>query len=147
MKIALASDHAGFPLKEEIRAYLEEHGIDFTDLGTHSLDSVDYPDFAKRAARAVLEEGSDFAIIMCGTGIGISIAANKIRGIRAALVTSVELARLAKEHNHANMIAFGGRTTTKEEAIAMLEAYMKAKPEERHRNRIAKIERIEEEER
>jgi ribose 5-phosphate isomerase B len=147
MKIALASDHAGYPLKEEIRSYLEEHNMHFTDFGTYSLDSVDYPDFARRAAHAVLQEGFDFAVIMCGTGIGISIAANKVKGIRAALVTNVELARLAKEHNHANMIAFGGRTTTKEEAIAMLEAYMHATPEMRHQKRIDKIEGIEEEQR
>ncbi len=147
MKIALASDHAGYPLKEEIRSYLEEHKVNFTDFGTYSTDSVDYPDFARRAARAVLEEGFDFAVIMCGTGIGISIAANKVKGIRAAPVTNVELARLAKEHNHANMIAFGGRQTTKEEAIAMLEAYMKATPEERHQKRIDKITGIEEEQR
>lgn len=145
MKIALASDHAGYPLKEEIRSYLEDHKLNFTDFGAYSTDSVDYPDYAKRAAHAVLHEGFDFAVIMCGTGIGISIAANKIKGIRAALVTDVERARLAKEHNHANMIAFGGRMTTKEEAIAMLEAFMEATPEQRHRKRIDKITGIEEE--
>ena len=109
MKIALASDHGGFELKETVKGYLQEKGYDILDLGTDSTDSVDYPDFGKACAEAVINGQADRGIVCCGTGIGISIAANKVNGIRCALCTSEFMAEMARKHNDANMLALGGR--------------------------------------
>lgn len=146
MKVAIASDHAGFELKEEVKKYLDQKDVEVTDLGTNSLQSVDYPDFGKKLGEAVVHGPYDFGIAMCGTGIGISIAANKVHGVRAALVYDETTARLAKEHNDANIIAMGGRTTSKENAIKMIDTYMDSHFEERHLKRINKIKEIEESE-
>ncbi|MFU8792683.1 MAG: ribose 5-phosphate isomerase B [Acholeplasmataceae bacterium] len=143
MKVAIGSDHAGFHLKEYIKIYLENKGIKVTDFGTHSVDSVDYPDFAKKVAKDVLKDETDFGILICGTGIGVSIAANKVKGIRAALIYNDETAYLSKAHNNANVIAMGGRTTTNEQAIQMIETYMKTAFEDRHQKRLDKIYQIE----
>jgi len=143
MKIAIASDHAGFELKEAVEAYLTKKGIEVNDLGTHSESSVDYPDYGKKLGEVVTHEPYDFGIAICGTGIGISIAANKVKGVRAALIYNVETAKLAKNHNNANIIALGGRMTSKEEAFKMIDAFMAASFEKRHLNRIHKIEEIE----
>lgn len=146
MRIAIGSDHGGFELKEYIKTYLAKKNIEVVDFGTDSLDPVDYPDYGKKVGLAVTKENYDFGIVLCGTGIGISISANKIKGVRAALVYDELTAKLAKEHNNANIIALGGRTTTKEEAIKILNAFMNSTYELRHQNRIDKIKKIEENE-
>jgi len=143
MKIAIGSDHGGYELKENIKTYLQSKDIDFVDFGTHSTASVDYPDYAKKVGEAVTKEPFDFGIVICGTGIGISIAANKIKGVRAALVYDDMTAKLAKEHNHANVIALGGRTTPIDKAISIIDTFMSATEEERHQTRINKIKEIE----
>ena len=108
--IHIGSDHGGFALKSGLSATLEHMGYEIDDLGTYSEDSVDYPVFGKKVAEAVLKDGN-FGIIICGTGIGISIAANRIKGIRAALCNSIDYAKLSREHNDANILALGGRFT------------------------------------
>jgi len=143
MKIVIGSDHGGFELKNQIVQYLNENNIEVTDQGTHSLASVDYPDYAEKVGFAVLNESYDFGIILCGTGIGISIAANKIPGIRAALVYDEQTAMLAKAHNNANIIALGGRTTSFEKAQLIIQAFIKTTYEPRHQKRIDKISHIE----
>ena len=105
MKIAVASDHGGFALKEMVKKHLEQRNLEVLDLGTHSEESVDYPVYGRRCAEAVASGEADLGIVCCGTGIGISIAANKVKGIRCGLCTSVEMAHLTKQHNNANMIA------------------------------------------
>lgn len=111
MKIAIASDHGGFELKEMIAGFLESMDYRVLDLGTNSTESVDYPEYGKKCAEAVVSGQADRGIVCCGSGIGISIAANKVKGIRCALCTSVEMAELSRRHNDANMLALGGRTT------------------------------------
>lgn len=145
MKIAIGSDHGGFELKENIKKYLEDKHIAYHDFGTDSKDAVDYPDFAYKVGHAVVEKKYDFGIVICGTGIGISIAANKVKGVRAALVYDENTGMLAKQHNNANVIALGGRTTPYEKAIKILDAYMNASFEPRHEKRIDKIHHIEKE--
>lgn len=117
MLIAIASDHGGFALKEEIKDFLRTRGVKFVDLGTNNEDSVDYPIYGKACAEAVASGKADRGIVCCGTGIGISIAANKVKGIRCGLCTSVEMAELTRKHNDANMLALGGRTTDTELAL------------------------------
>ena len=112
MIIAIASDHGGFRLKEEIRKYLAERGDHkVVDLGTSSEESVDYPVYGKACGEVVASGKADRGIVVCGTGIGISIAANKVKGLRCGLCTSTEMAELTRKHNDANMLALGGRTT------------------------------------
>lgn len=143
MKIAIASDHAGYKLKEELVNYLNKSS-DVINLGTDSeTKSVDYPDFAEKVAAKVNEGDADFGILICGTGIGVSIAANKIRGIRAALVYDENTAMLAKKHNKANVITLGGRTTTPEESFKIVDSYINEVFEERHQKRIDKITKLE----
>ena len=125
MKIIMGSDHGGYALKEELKKRLLEQGHAVTDRGCRG-EPVDYPDVAADVCHTLLQEKADFAVLCCGTGIGISIAANKIPGIRAALCSDVYSARMSKEHNNANVVAFGGRTVGIEHAWAMLEAYMAA---------------------
>lgn len=143
--IAIGSDHAAYPLKKELLKYFDEKKIKYEDLGTDSIEPVDYPDFGIKVGKAVASGKYDYGIVMCGTGIGISIAANKVKGIRAALVYDENTAKLAKEHNNANIIAIGGRTTSLENAIKIVEAYDQANFETRHQKRIDKISEYEEE--
>lgn len=143
MKVAIGSDHGGYLLKEKIKSYLKEHEVKVVDYGTHSVESVDYPDFGEKVGHAVVEGDFDFGIVLCGTGIGISIAANKVKGVRAALVYDNTTARLAKEHNNANIIALGGRTTTYEQAISIINTFKDATYEPRHQQRLDKITNIE----
>ena len=124
MKIAAASDHGGFALKEEVKKHLMERGIEVLDLGTHSEESVDYPVYGKACGEAVASGKADLGIVVCGTGIGISIAANKVKGIRCGLCTSVEMARLTKQHNNANILALGGRTTETGLAMEIVDAWL-----------------------
>ena len=126
MLLAIASDHGGFELKENIKEYLTANHpeLGLKDLGTYDQESVDYPVYGKLCGETVAKGEADLGIVCCGTGIGISIAANKVHGIRCALVTSVEMAHLAKEHNNANILALGGRTTTPDLAFAMIEEWL-----------------------
>ena len=126
MIIALASDHGGYALKEQVKKHLKEKdkNLKLVDLGTNSEESVDYPVYGKACAEAVASGKADLGIVCCGTGIGISIAANKVKGIRCGLCTSVEMAHLTKEHNNANMIALGGRTTSPELACAIVDEWL-----------------------
>ncbi|CCV64820.1 Ribose 5-phosphate isomerase B [Alteracholeplasma palmae J233] len=140
MKIALGSDHAGFKLKEELKTYLSSKKIEVLDLGTNSEDSVDYPDYGKKVGHAVVEKSADLGIVVCGTGIGISIAANKVKGVRAALVYDELTGKLAKEHNNANVIALGGRTTSTKDAYKIVDAFLNATFEQRHQKRLDKLE-------
>ena len=136
-KIAVASDHGGFALKETIKAHLVERGYEVNDLGTHSEESVDYPVYGKACAEAVASGEAELGVVCCGTGIGISIAANKVKGIRCGLCTSVEMAHLTKQHNNANMIALGGRTTEPELALAIVDEWLDTEFEGgRHQRRI-----------
>lgn len=137
MKIAIASDHGGYELKENVKRYLESRDIHVIDLGTDSEESVDYPVFGKACAEAVASGEADRGIVCCGTGIGISIAANKVKGIRCALCTDVNMAKLSRQHNNANVLAMGGRTTDTETALAITEAWLDTEFEGgRHQRRI-----------
>ena len=126
MKLAIASDHGGIQLKEFLKDELVSAGYDVNDLGTYSEDSVDYPVYGKKCAECVASGNADCGIVCCGTGIGISIAANKIKGIRCALCTSPEMSRLAKEHNNANMLALGGRVLKNKEALEITNEWLNA---------------------
>ena len=138
-KIFLASDHGGFSLKNSIFFFLKEQNIKVVDLGCKSLDPVDYPDYAQLLASKI-EDNNSFGIIFCGTGIGISIAANRFSQIRAALCTSVEMASMSRKHNNANVLALGGRIITKELAKEIVFKFLNTKFEEgRHLLRINKI--------
>lgn len=144
MKIVLGADHGGFELKEVLKKHLEDKGYDLCDVGTYDTNSVDYPDIAKAACEKVTSGECDWGILVCGTGIGISIAANKVKGIRCALVNNEYSAEMTKRHNNANMIAFGGRVTGPDLAKNILDAYMSASFEGgRHENRVNKITALE----
>lgn len=143
-RLALGSDHAGFPIKETIRQFLENAGYVVEDLGTWSEESVDYPDYGKAVGDAVASHKADFGIAVCGSGIGISIAANKVPGIRAALAHDVDTARLAREHNDANVLAMGGRIVNGSQAIEMVQTFLTTPfLGGRHLRRIEKIAQIE----
>jgi len=142
--IALGSDHGGFVLKESITEAVKKEGYEVKDFGTFCLESVDYPDIARPVVNAVLNKEVNFGILLCGTGVGISIAANKFKGIRCALVVNEFCAQMAKEHNDANIISLGGRTTSPIEAQAIVKAYIDAEfAGGRHQTRIDKISEIE----
>ena len=143
MIVAIAGDHGGFDLKQRIREHLIERGIKIADLGTDSEESVDYPEFGKACAQAVASGKADRGIVICGTGIGISIAANRIRGIRCGLCTSVEMAELSRKHNNANMLAMGGRITSVEDAIRITDAWLDTEFEGgRHSRRVDMLDSI-----
>ena len=144
MKLAIGADHGGFALKQALIPFLQGLDIEVADAGAYSEESVDYPDFGERVAVLVTHGEADAGIVVCGSGIGISIAANKSPGIRAALVTSPEMARLAKEHNNANVLAFGGRMIDLDTAEACITAWLNASFEgDRHQRRLDKITEIE----
>ena len=144
MKLALGSDHGGFKLKEIVKEYLEEENIQYEDFGTFSEDSVDYPDFAEKVAEAVAAGVFDRGILICGTGIGISIAANKVPGIRAALCHDVFSARASREHNDANILAMGERVIGRGSALEIVKTWLASDfTGGRHSCRIDKISAIE----
>jgi ribose 5-phosphate isomerase B len=122
--IAIGADHAGFAYKEKIKALLSAMKSEFHDYGTHSTESADYPDFAHEVAEAVSKGEAEFGILVCGTGIGMSIVANKHEGVRASNVESVEAARLAREHNNANVLALGARLTSWELAEEIIKTFL-----------------------
>ncbi|KAJ49146.1 ribose 5-phosphate isomerase B [Clostridium tetanomorphum] len=144
MKIALGSDHAGLPLKREIIKHLEGKGIQVQDFGTLTEDSCDYPDYAIKVAEEVAAKRYDFGILVCGTGIGISIAANKVPGVRAALCGDTFSAHACREHNDANILALGQRVVGVGLALDIVDNFLSAKYEGgRHQKRIDKISCIE----
>lgn len=124
MTIVVASDHAGYELKLKVAEHLKEKGIEVKDLGTYSEESVDYPIYGHKCGEALMAGEGDLGMVFCGTGIGISMAANKVKGVRCALVTSVEMAHMAKEHNNTNILAMGGRTTDPDLAIKMTDEWL-----------------------
>ena len=135
-KIFIASDHAGY----EMKTALNNHFPTFIDLGTNSFDSVDYPDFAHKLTREILKNEGSFGILICGTGVGMSIAANRLEGIRAGLVSSVEVTRLIRQHNDANVLVIPGRFMEVKEAINCVQTFIETQFEEgRHKQRIEKI--------
>ena len=143
MKIAIGSDHAGFRLKEELRQYLESAGHAVTDLGTVSEESVDYPDYGHAVGRAVASGQADRGVAVCGTGIGIAIAANKVPGIRAGTPGDLFATRLMREHNDANVLCLGERVVGAGLAGELLDTFLGAKFEGgRHAGRVQKLSRI-----
>ncbi len=139
MRIALASDHRGYPLKQELIKELEKE-YEIIDLGTNSEESADFPVYGIALGETIRDNKADLGIAICGTGIGISIAVNKVKGVMCAKISSVDEARLAKEHNNANALAFSG-SIPKETAIEMIETFIKASPntEEKYQRRINEI--------
>lgn len=141
MKIAVGSDHGGYRLKEEILRFLVEQGIEYQDYGCFSPDSMDYPDVALKLAQNVAAGKHAVGVLMCGTGIGVSIAANKVRGVRCALCHETFSARMAREHNDANVLAMGGRVIGPDLAREVVKAFLTAQysGDQRHVRRLAKI--------
>jgi len=144
MRVALGSDHGGYELKEAIRTHLEAQGLEVQDLGTHSTDSVDYPEYGFAVGNAIIKGEADLGIAVCGTGQGISMAANKIRGVRAALCTETFSARMAREHNDANVLTLGGRVTGVGLALDIVDIFLKTEfAGGRHARRVNLISDIE----
>jgi ribose 5-phosphate isomerase B len=144
MRVALGADHAGVPLKDAVRALLESRGIDVQDLGTTGTESVDYPDYAAAVARAIVGRTADLGVLVCGTGIGMAIAANKFAGIRAASVVDLESARLARQHNDVNVLALGARVTAPDTALQIVSTFLDTPfAGGRHQRRIEKIASLE----
>lgn len=147
MIIALGADHAGFELKDRIKRHLEQKGVEVHDHGTNSSESVDYPDFARLVGHAVSQRQADLGVLVCGSGIGMAMAANKVDGIRAANVSSEYEARMSREHNDANVLALGARILNPEQAIAIVNTWLNAQfAGGRHERRVEKIAQIEREE-
>lgn len=141
MHIVIGSDHAGFDLKHQLKEYLRARGMEVSDKGTHVKDSVDYPDFAHAVAGAVVSDPNLLGIIICGSGNGVNISANRHKGVRSALAWIPEVAKLAREHNNANVLALPARFVSLEEAKAIVDAYLDATFEGgRHQRRVEKIE-------
>lgn len=144
MKIAVAADHGGFNLKKEIIAFLEKASVEYKDFGTYTTESMDYPDIVIPVTEAVKEGGFDLGVIFCGTGIGVSIAANKVPGIRAALCNDTFSARMAREHNNANIITMGERVIGPGLAVEIIKTCLEATFQGgRHERRVEKIHCIE----
>lgn len=144
-KISIASDHAGFEQKEVIKDYLTGEGYEVVDFGTDSLDSIDYPDFIYPASKAVVDKEVDLGIVLCGSGIGASITANKVKGVRCALVTDTEVARLTREHNDSNVLALAGGTHPIENNLEIVKTWLGTdfSHDERHERRIDKLMNVE----
>ena len=142
MRIAMGADHGGYSLKEIIKQHLVEAGHEVLDLGTHDTDSCHYPEYAEKVAYAVVDRDADLGILVCGTGIGMSIAANKVRGIRAAAVSDCFTAQATREHNDANILALGARVTGPGLALKIVDTFLDTpfSGEERHARRISMIE-------
>lgn len=139
--IAIGSDHAGYELKQVIMKHLEERNIEFKDYGTYSEDSCDYAVYAEKTARAVVDGECELGLLFCGTGVGISIAANKVKGIRACCCSDLFSAEMTRMHNNANMLCLGGRVITPEKAIELVDIFLDTpfSGEERHQRRIDQI--------
>jgi len=144
MKVALASDHAGYEEKERLKTVLSDLGVEVADLGTTSEASVDYPDYAQKVAEQVANGEADQGLLVCGSGTGMAISANKVPGVRAAVAWSEEVARLAREHNNANVLAIGARTTPVDEIPKIVRTFFTTEFEGgRHASRVEKIDAIE----
>ena len=144
MRIAIGADHAGFELKELIKHTLDELRIAYRDMGTESDESVDYPDYAEKVARGVASGEFDRGVLVCGTGIGMALAANKVAGVRAAPVMDLETARLAREHNDANILALGARVTPPDRALDIVRLFLRTEFEGgRHARRLGKVAALE----
>ncbi len=145
MKIAVACDHAGFPLKDEVISTIEQSGNEVVDLGTYSLEPVDYPDYAEKAGRAILQGQADRAVVICGSGVGASIAANKMHGIYACVCHDTYSAHQGVEHDNMNVLCLGGRIIGGELAKEIVKAYLNANfsGETRHLRRVTKIHELE----
>jgi ribose 5-phosphate isomerase B len=139
MKIIIGNDHAGLDLKKHIMTYLQSKQIEVIDVGSSEKTSVDYPDYSKIVSKEVLKDVHALGILICGTGIGMSMSANKYKGIRAALIYDIETATLAKAHNKANVLCLGARKTSLKDAINMIDAFLHTEFETRHQGRIDKI--------
>ncbi len=145
MKIALASDHAGFDLKQDILDYLQKQKLEVKDFGCYSQESVDYADFAEKAVQQVVSGKFDRAVLICGTGIGMSMVANKFRGIRATLCCDEYMAEMSRKHNDSNCLTLGGRILPADEAVFIVETWLNTEFEGgRHQKRLDKITKIEE---
>lgn len=145
MKVAIAADHGGFALKEELKRHLEKNGVQVTDFGTYSEESCDYPDFAVPACGAVIRGECDYGILLCGTGIGMSLAANKQRGIRCALCGDCYSAEMTRRHNNANVLAMGARVIGPELAFRIADIFLNTPFEGgRHQRRVDKVMALEE---
>ena len=139
-KIFLSSDHAGFELKEKVKSFLIDNNFEYEDLGCSSLEPVDYPDFAKLLSKKIKNKNNSTGILFCGTGIGISMAANRFPHIRAALCTSVEMASKSRKHNDANVLALGGRILEEKLALEIVKEFLQTDFEAgRHSSRVDKI--------
>ena len=147
MKVAIGADHAGYEQKEQIKRTLDDLGVNYEDMGTYSCDSVDYPDYAKKVGEAVANGDVDQGLLVCGSGTGMAIAANKVPGVRAAVAWNEEIARLAREHNNANVLSLAARFTPIEEMDKIVRSWFGAHFDAgRHERRVEKIEQIEKEE-
>lgn len=143
MRIALGADHAGVDLKDDVKRLLDQRGIPYTDVGTHAAGSVDYPDFASAVAHEVAAGRCDRGILVCGSGIGMAIAANKISGIRAMAVATEDAARLSRQHNDLNVLALGARLTPAADARALVNVFLDTPfAGGRHQQRIDKIAKL-----
>ena len=143
-RIALAADHAGFDEKEKIKSTLDELGVEYVDMGTTSSDSVDYPDYAKKVAEAVSKGEFEQGLLVCGSGTGMAIAANKVKGVRAAVAWSPDIARLARQHNNANILSLPARFMSENDAASVVKAWFEADFEGgRHEKRVEKITELE----
>ena len=146
MEFAVGADHAGFALKEKLKRELERLGHRVEDVGTHSAESVDYPDYAAEVARRVASGRAERGLLVCGTGTGMAMAANKVPGIRAAAATEPVAARLSREHNDANVLALGARLTDEARALDILHAWLEAEFEGgRHQRRVEKLAKLDRE--
>ena len=144
MKIALAADHAGFEDKENLKKTLDEIGVAYDDMGTFSCDSVDYPDYARKVGEAVADGEYDRGLLLCGSGTGMAIAANKVPGVRAAVAWNEDIARLSRQHNNANVLALPARFVPQDEIDKIVKAWLSADFEGgRHERRVEKIEQLE----
>lgn len=140
MKIVIGADHAGFEEKEKVKEILDEMGVQYEDVGTYSTDSVDYPDYAEKVGKAIENGEAEQGILVCGSGIGVAIAANKMRGIRAAQAWNEETARLSRQHNDANVLTIGARVTPREEIPKIVKSWLETDFEGgRHERRVEKI--------
>ena len=143
MKIAMASDHGGLDLKNRVKQYLEECGHQVVDFGTYTADSCDYPDFARPCAEAVANGSCERGIVVCTTGIGVSIVANKVKGVRCALCTNIDMATMTRRHNNANVLAMGQRYVDFDTAKQIVNAFLSTPFDGgRHQRRVDKIETL-----
>lgn len=144
MKVAIGCDHGGFALKEAVRGYLSTHGVEYEDFGAFSTESVDYAPIAAKAARAVASGNADYGVLICSTGLGISMAANKVKGIRAAVCTNEFCAEMTRRHNNANILCMGGKVVDEETGVKLVEIFLNTEFEGgRHQRRIDQISQIE----